>query len=135
MHQGLHRSHSTSRPASSCFAKDPEDPASREIKAVRDETNRLVDAGDLELAAQRFVEYWIGPAAWSKTPEAGRLAIAKGMGKVRFEWTTAFDKLLPSANISAIAMPILLLTCSRSTAAARGVIRLLHGLLPQAKVV
>jgi pimeloyl-ACP methyl ester carboxylesterase len=122
-----------------CFflliANGPEDPASREIKTVRDETNRLVDAGDLELAAQRFVEYWIGPGAWSKTPEAGRLAIAKGMGKVRFEWTTAFDKPLPSTNISALAMPILLLTGSRSTAAARGVVRLLHGLLPQAKVV
>lgn len=122
-----------------CFflliANDPEDPASREIKAVSDETNRLVDAGDLELAAQRFVEYWVGPDAWSQTPEAGRLTIANRMGKVRFEWTTIFDKPLPSANISALAMPILLLTGSRSTAAARGVIRLLYGLLPQAEVL
>jgi pimeloyl-ACP methyl ester carboxylesterase len=57
------------------------------------------------------------------------------MGKVRFEWTTAFDKPLPSANISALAMPILLLTGSRSTAAARGVFRILYGMLPRAKVV
>ena len=57
------------------------------------------------------------------------------MKKVRSEWTTAFDKPLPSARISALSMPMLLLTGQRSTAAARGVVRMLHGLLPKAKVV
>jgi len=37
--------------------------------------------------------------------------------------------------ISALPMPVLLLTGEQSTAAARGVVRVLHSLLPQAKVV
>jgi pimeloyl-ACP methyl ester carboxylesterase len=117
------------------FVNDSNDQAGREILAIRDETNHLVDIGDLDLAAERFFDYWMGPGAWSKTPEASRSSIVKRMKKVRSEWTTAFDKPLPSARISALPMSVLLLTGARSTAAARGVVRLLHGLLPQAKVV
>jgi pimeloyl-ACP methyl ester carboxylesterase len=117
------------------FANGSKDQAGREILAIRDETSYLVDIGDLDLAAKRFVDYWMGPEAWSKTPEPGRSSIVKRMKKVRSEWTTAFDKPLPSARISALPMPVLLLTGQRSTAAARGVVRMLHGHLPKAKVV
>jgi pimeloyl-ACP methyl ester carboxylesterase len=116
------------------FLLTADDAAGREIQAVRDETNRFVDAGDDEAAAQHFVEYWTGPGAWPKLPEVGRLAIANSMGKIRFEWATAFDPSFPTDQISALKMPVLLLTGSRSTAAARGVHRILQGLLPGAAV-
>lgn len=117
------------------FVNGSNDQAGREISAIRDETSYFVDIGDLDLAAKRFVDYWMGPGAWSKTSEPSRSSIVKRMKKVRSEWTTAFDKPLPSDRISALSMPIILLTGQRSTAAARGVVRMLHGLLPEAKVV
>jgi len=117
------------------FVNDSNDRAGREILAIRDETSRLVDIGDLDLAAKRFLDYWMGPDIWRETPETSRLSIAKRMKKVRFEWATGFDRPLSSAMISALPMPVLLLTGEQSTAAARGVVRVLHSLLPQAKVV
>ncbi len=117
------------------FVNESTNRAGREILAIRDETSHLVDIGDLDLAAKRFFDYWMGPGAWRKTPETSRLSIAKRMKKVRLEWQTAFDKPLSSARISALPMPVLLLTGEKSTAAARGVVRVLHSLLPHAKVV
>lgn len=109
--------------------------ASHEIMAIRDETIHLVDAGELEAAAQRFVDYWVGPGTWSKTSGGARATVAEGMRKVRFEWATSFDGSFLESGISSLAMPILLLTGSRSTAAGRGVVRILHDLLPRAEMI
>jgi pimeloyl-ACP methyl ester carboxylesterase len=117
------------------FLLTNDDSARREIEAVRDETNWLVDASEYEAAAQHFVAYWTGSGAWPKLPEAARLTIINSMGKIRFEWATAFDPSFPIDQISALKMPVLLLTGSRSTIAARGVQRMLQTLLPGAEVV
>jgi pimeloyl-ACP methyl ester carboxylesterase len=39
-------------------ANAPQSPEAREIIAVRDDTIRLVDEGDLTASAQRFIDYW-----------------------------------------------------------------------------
>ena len=109
--------------------------ASLEISAVRNETSWLVDVGNLEASAQRFVDYWVGPGAWSKTSGTVRTSVASGMRKVRFEWPNTFDRQFPAESLSALAMPTLLLTGSRSTPAARGVVQILHRLMPRAEVI
>lgn len=122
-----------------CFflltAHDPESPGSREIKAVRDATIHLVEAGDYEAAAQHFVEYWAGSGAWPNIRETARRTIVNSMGNVKFGWLPTFDQSFPVAQISALVMPTLLLTGSHSTIAARGVHRILRGLLPGAEIV
>jgi pimeloyl-ACP methyl ester carboxylesterase len=122
-----------------CFflltAHDPESPGSREIQGIRDETIRLVGEGNYEAAAQYFVEYWAGPGAWSNTRDTVRQVIVNSMGNVNFGWPPTFDQSFPVAQISTLVMPVLLLTGSRSTIAARSVHRILRGLLPEAKVV
>lgn len=117
------------------FVNESKNRAGQEILAIRDETSHLVDSGDLDSAAKCFFDYWMGPGVWWKTPETSRLSIAKRMKKVRLEWQTAFDKPLPSTRISALPMPVLLLTGEETTSAARGVVRELISLLPYAKVV
>ena len=109
--------------------------ASREIRGVREETSRLVEAGDLEGSARRFLEYWVGPDAWAKTPEAVRAAVAGAMRKVTFEWPNAFENAFPADDLRALVMPTLLLTGSGSTLAARSVIRMLREFLPHAESV
>jgi pimeloyl-ACP methyl ester carboxylesterase len=111
------------------------DPAFREIQTVRDETTRLIEAGEPEAAAQYFVEYWVMPGAWSHTSAAARQAIAGSMAKVRIEWPNAFHQPTLAAKISDLAMPVLLLTGAATTAAAQGASRHLRGLLPGAEMV
>lgn len=114
---------------------EPGEPARIEIETIRDETKRLVEAGENEKAAERFVDYWIGPGAWLATAEPVRAEIAKGMGKVRFEWGAGFDPKCSSQKIKALSIPILLLTGAQTTSAARGVVTVLRRLLPRADFV
>lgn len=107
----------------------------QEIAEIREETSRLVDAGDPEASAQLFVEYWVGPGAWSKTPEPARATVVKGMQKVRSEWANGLDRPFPTASFSSLDMPALFLTGSRTTAAARAVVQVLCGLVPHAEVI
>lgn len=109
--------------------------ASREIRSIRVETGRLVDAGELETSARRFLEYWVGPDAWSNTPDTVRATVANGMRKVKLEWPNAFEKAFPADSLRALAMPTLLLTGSGSTLAARSVMHILRDLLPHAELI
>jgi len=122
-----------------CFfllADDPENRAAyEEIAGIREETSRLVETGDLESSARRFIDYWVGPGAWSKTPEGARSTVANAMRKIRCEWPNAFENPLPADRIASLSMPILLLTGSGTTAAARGVVGKLRGLLPRAELI
>jgi len=114
---------------------EPGEPARLEIETIRDETKRFLEAGENVKAAERFVDYWIGPGAWLTTAEPVRAGIAKGMGKVRFEWGSGFDPNFSSQQIQALSIPILLLTGARTTSAARGVVAVLQKLLPSADFV
>ena len=113
---------------------DPASPASREILAVRDDTIRLVDLGDLDASAERFTDYWVGPGAWAATPEARRPALAAAMRAVKSEWHAAFSEPTPLAAFEALDVPTLLLTGAESTLSARSVARLLTGVLPDVSV-
>ena len=103
-----------------------------EIEAVRDETKRFLHREEDEKAAERFVEYWVGPGAWRATPEQVRPGIIKGMRKVRFEWNRSFEPDYSREQIADLSMPILLLTGTRTTSAARGVVAALRKILPAA---
>ncbi|MGF1473056.1 MAG: alpha/beta fold hydrolase [Rubrobacteraceae bacterium] len=115
-------------------ADDPASPASREILAVRDDTIRLVDLGDLDASAERFMDYWVGPGAWAATPEARRPAISAAMRAVKPEWHAAFSEPTPLAAFEALDVPTLLLTGAESTLSARSVVRLLTSVLPNLSV-
>jgi pimeloyl-ACP methyl ester carboxylesterase len=105
----------------------PESDAAREIVAVRDDTLKLPPAA----AAERFVDYWMGRGTWAATPEARRPALAQAMKAVRPEWHSAFHEPAPLEAFGAIEAPVLLMTGTASTAAARAVAGLLARTLPR----
>ena len=115
-------------------AHAPESSATREILAVRDDTKRMVDEGNLDASAQRFIDYWMGDGTWAATPEARRLALAAAMRSVMPEWDAAFREPTTLNAFAAVDVPTLFLTGSRSTAAARAVARLLTAVLPRVRV-
>lgn len=111
-------------------ADDPASPAAHEILAVRDDTVRLVNLGDLDASAERFIDYWLGYGAWAATPEARRPAIAAAMHAVKPEWHAAFLEPSPLAAFAALDVPTLLLTGTESKLSAKAVARLLTDVLP-----
>ena len=115
-------------------ADAPESPAAREILAVRDDTVRLVDEGDLVASAQRFIDYWMGEGAWAATPEARRPALAAAMRSVKPEWHAAFHEPSTLDAFAAVDVPTLFLTGTRSKASARAVARLLTAVLPRVRM-
>lgn len=116
------------------IADAPQSAAAREILAVRDDTIRLVDEGDLNASAQRFVDYWMGEGAWAATPEPRRQVLAATMRAVKPEWHAAFYEPTPLEAFAAIDVPTLFLTGTKSKASARAVVRLLTRVLPRVRV-
>jgi pimeloyl-ACP methyl ester carboxylesterase len=121
-------------PFSLLLADAPGSAAAREIMAVRDDTVRLAADGDLNGFAERFLDYWLGSGTWRSTPEARKPALAAAMPAVRCEWDAAFQEPTPLAAFSAIDLPALMMTGTRSTAAARAVARLVTGVLPSVQL-
>jgi pimeloyl-ACP methyl ester carboxylesterase len=116
------------------MADAPQSAAAREILAVRDDTIRLVDEGNLNASAQRFVDYWMGEGTWAATPEPRRPVLAAAMRAVKPEWHAAFYEPTPLSAFAAVNVPTLFLTGTKSKASARAVARLLTAVLPRVRV-
>ena len=117
------------------MADNPNSPAARGILAVRDDTIRAVTLGDLESAAARFVDYWVGPGSFWSMPETRRPAIANSMRKVRSDWHAAFHEPTPLSAFAAVDVPTLFLTGSESPASTKYVARLLCEVLPRVTAI
>jgi pimeloyl-ACP methyl ester carboxylesterase len=115
-------------------ADAPQSDAAREILAVRDDTIRLIEEGNLDASAQRFVDCWMGEGTWAGTPEPRRSALAAAMRAVKPEWHAAFYESTPLKAFAAVNVPTLFLTGTKSKASARAVARLLTGVLPRVRV-
>jgi pimeloyl-ACP methyl ester carboxylesterase len=113
------------------MAVAPQSEAAREIVAVRDDTIRLVDEGNLNASAERFVDYWKGEGAWAAIPEPRRPAIAQAMRAVKSQWHALFHEPTPLEAFAAIDVPTLFLTGNGSKASVRAVAELLTKVLPQ----
>ena len=117
------------------MADDPTQPAAREIVAVRDDTVAALDRGDPHAAAARFIDYWMGPGAWTGTPEPRREGIARGMEAVRAQFHAAFSDPTPLSAFAALEIPVFFMIGSASPASSRAVTRLLAARLPRATTV
>ncbi|MGE0358966.1 MAG: alpha/beta fold hydrolase [Burkholderiales bacterium] len=94
-----------------------------------------LDAGNLDGAAERFIDYWMGAGAWAATPAERKPAIAASVRNIR-RWKHAlFTEPTPLEAFRALDVPVLLMTGARSTASARGVARILRGALPRLQAV
>src|SRR5262245_50785030 len=111
--------------------QDPDDPAAREIAAVRDETSAAAARGELEAAAATFVDYWMGAGSWAATPEARRRTIAASVEHVPGEFRAVFEEPTPLRAFAVLDVPALCLVGSESPASSRGVARLLAKTLPR----
>jgi pimeloyl-ACP methyl ester carboxylesterase len=115
--------------------EDPDQPAAREIAAVRDDTVAALERGDPQASGARFVDYWMGAGAWAAMPAPRRDALARAMGAVKAEWDAVFGDPTPLSAFAGLEVPVLYLTGSESPASSRGVARLLAKTLPRVTAI
>lgn len=108
----------------------PQSDPAREITAVRDD----VLAGEPAAAAERFIDYWMGKGAWAATPDSRRATLVDAVRAQKPEWHSACNEPTPLEAFAALDVPALLMTGTASTAAARGVARLVGGVLPRVRI-
>lgn len=113
---------------------DPDQPAAREILSVREDTEAAMQRGALDRAAERFIDYWMGPGSVASMPSGRRAAAAAAMVDVRHEWSAVFAETTPLGAYAALDVPTLLLIGSQSPASVRRITALLAATLPSVTV-
>jgi pimeloyl-ACP methyl ester carboxylesterase len=103
------------------------------ISAVAAAAAAAVARGEPELAGQGFIDYWMEPGTWAAMPQARRDAIAASMRPIGIWSRALLNDPATAADFAALGMPVALLGGETTTAAAKGVLRLLRQALPRAQ--
>jgi len=116
-------------------AQGPPPNAADGIRNAVAEGCAALEAGNPELAAQRFIDYWMHPGAWAQTPDQRKAPIVDAVRNLP-QWANAlFSESTPLSAFRALDVPVLYMTGTRSTAAARGVARILGTALRHIEIV
>ncbi len=117
---------------------DAESPAPNDAEGIRNavaDAGTALDAGDLNAAAQRFIDYWMEAGSWDRMPEAQQAPIRQAVTNVR-RWAHAlFIEPTALEAFRALDIPVLYMTGGRSTVSAHAVARLLGTVLPNAAFI
>jgi pimeloyl-ACP methyl ester carboxylesterase len=117
---------------------DQEAPPPNDADGIRDavaDAAIALDTGNQDLAAQRFIDYWMGMGSWATTPNAHKPTIAASVIDVR-RWSHAlFTEPVPLLAFRSLNVPVLFMVGKQSTRSAHGVARLLVKTLPQVELV
>jgi pimeloyl-ACP methyl ester carboxylesterase len=109
---------------------DATDPALEEIREIARSVASLVRAGELAAAAQVFVAYWGGAAAWHAMNEAQQATVVYRISTIPRHFDALFA-VRPDARLwQRLQMPVWLLHGSATRPSARAVADRLATLLP-----
>lgn len=94
-----------------------------------------LDAGDRDLAARHFIDFWMGAGSWEATPAQRKPPIASAVVNVR-RWSHAlFTEPTPAQAFAALDVPVLYMLGERSPESAHAVARVLVPVLRRVQVV
>ena len=116
---------------------DAEAPPPNDADGIRQAVARsaaALDAGDLALAAEHFIDYWMGAGAWAGTPAARQSPIAASMVNVRGWASALLDEPTPLQAFAALDIPVLFMVGADSPLSSRSVARRLAAVLPRVEM-
>ena len=94
-----------------------------------------LDAGDKNLAARHFIDFWMGSGSWDMTPEQRKPAIAASVVNIR-RWAHAlFTEPTPAQAFAELHVPVLYMLGDNSPESAQAVARILLPVLSRVEVV
>jgi pimeloyl-ACP methyl ester carboxylesterase len=117
---------------------DAEAPAPNAADGIRETVVRCADSltsGDVNAAAEAFIDYWMGAGTWVTKPEPQRTAIEAAVLNVQGWGHALFTETTPLTAFRALDMPVLLMQGSETTRSARAVIALLARTLPRVETL
>jgi pimeloyl-ACP methyl ester carboxylesterase len=117
---------------------DAESPPPNEADGIRAAVAgaaAALDAGDIARAAECFIDFWMGAAAWARTPEPRKGPIAGSMVNIRGWASALFGEPTPLETFAALSVPVLFMIGKDSPASSLGVARLLTRTLPRVEVI
>jgi pimeloyl-ACP methyl ester carboxylesterase len=94
-----------------------------------------LESGNQDVAAEFFIDYWMGSGAWSRMPEPRRGPIAVSITNVRGWANALLTEPTPLQAFNALQIPVLYMVGKGSPASSRGVARLLTRALPRLELV
>lgn len=113
-------------------------PAPNDVDGIRNTVitaSAAVESGDLNAAAECFIDFWMEKGAWARTPEARKAPIAAAVANVRAWGKTLLDEPTPLAAFAELDIPVLYMMGRDSPVSSRSVGRLLTQALPRVEVV
>jgi pimeloyl-ACP methyl ester carboxylesterase len=117
---------------------DAQSPAPNEVDGIRNAVAQSVaalEAGDADSAARHFIDFWMAPGTWARTPEQRKGPIAASIANVRAWGDALFLEPTPLAAFAALDIPVLCMVGERSPPSSRSVARLLTRVLPRVEAV
>jgi pimeloyl-ACP methyl ester carboxylesterase len=102
----------------------------REVAALAERHMALVAQERDAEAAEAFVAYWMGAAAWPRMPDTARVGVIRSMPKVAAEWALMLAAHDDVRAVGRIDAPTLLVCGGRTRAPARHVMEILRSALP-----
>lgn len=105
------------------------------IRAAVAAGSAALDAGEPHVAAEHFIDYWMGPGSWRQMPAARQAPITESVRNVR-RWSHAlFHEAEPLEAFRRLDMPILYMVGAQSPRAGLAVAEKLTAVLPHVEVV
>jgi pimeloyl-ACP methyl ester carboxylesterase len=105
------------------------------IREVIADATPALDAGNVDAAAQRFIDYWMGAGSWGQMPAQRKPPVAASCINLR-RWAHALmTEPAPLEDFKKLTMPVLYMTGRRSPTSAHGVARLLTSVLPHVELL
>lgn len=117
------------------IAEDLGHPAARGIREAAADAAAAIERGQPDAAAERFIDYWMGPGAWRSMPESRQAPIAHAMRGISHWGHALFGEPTPLSAFETLDVPVLYMVGERSPASSRGVYGLLARALPRATIV
>lgn len=113
---------------------DDDDESLREVKRMAERVSSLVVTGQLQDAAERFVDFWNGDGYFASLSLNARTSIARRIAKVPLDFQACHRYAPRDGDLRAIAMPSLLLVGTRSPRATQRIGALLGAALGNCRV-
>jgi pimeloyl-ACP methyl ester carboxylesterase len=113
----------------------PGQEAANGIRSVAEDAASAIAVRDHAVAAERFIDYWMGAGTWARMPQARQAVIEASMVNTE-NWARAlFSEPTPLGAFHALKMPVLYMVGARSPSSSRGVAALLTRTLPNVTVL
>lgn len=115
-----------------------ESPTPNDVDGIRHavaSAGLALDNGDSHLAAQRFIDFWMGQGSWAKTPEERKPIMAASVRNVRRWGHALFSEPTALDAFRQLNVPVLYMVGKKSQFSAHAVAKRLVAVLPNVELL